>query len=131
MGTPVGKRYREIALEKYPNGKCAYCGFGIEAVLEVAHLNHDHSCATEDDLALLCPTCHRMHDLGLIPTEVIKEMQKERKPDWSILSKDGPKKAGETRRKNTAKKKHSDAGKKAAATRKSKLEAQTQKLDTG
>jgi hypothetical protein len=32
--------YRKLAFEKYPP-ICAYCGFGIPEILEVAHLDGD------------------------------------------------------------------------------------------
>ena len=99
--------YRMQALAAYPH-ICVYCGFGIAGVLEVAHLDCNPRNCDLSNLALLCPTCHRMHDLDLIPTEVIKSMRdSERKPDWKKLMKDAAAKAVATKKKTrTAKKAH-------------------------
>ncbi len=99
--------YRKQAMEAYPH-ICVYCGFGIPGVLEVAHLDCNPRNCDLSNLALLCPTCHRMHDLDLIPTEVIESMRdSERKPDWKKLMKDAAAKAVATKKKTrTAKKAH-------------------------
>jgi hypothetical protein len=90
------------------------CGFGIEAILEVAHLDGHRSNRDVENLAILCPTCHRMHDVGLIPTDVVKRMRgHEVKAQWSLLLKDGLQKSLATRRRKL----NSERGKKAAATR--------------
>ncbi len=110
--TAVAKRvdYRKVALAHYGGlapRACVYCGFGIAEVLEVAHLDGDHSNSKLSNLALLCPTCHRMHDLDLIPTKVIRTMRKRPKVvRWSKLMKDAGAKAAETRRENLLVKKN-------------------------
>ena len=100
--------YREQAMEAYRPHVCIYCGFGIKDVLEVAHLDCDPRNCDLTNLALLCPTCHRMHDIGLIPTEVVRHMRDtERKTNWSKLMKDAAAKAVATKKKTrTAKKAH-------------------------
>ena len=56
-----------------------------------------------ENLAILCPNCHKMHDIGLIPTAVVVEMRdRERSVDWSIRMKDAGKKAAQTRRRKAA-----------------------------
>ncbi len=92
--------YRRLAFEVY-QPICVHCGFGIEAVLDVAHLDGNARNCSLDNLAVLCPTCHRMYDLDLIPTEHIVRMRDEkRSADWSKLMKDGPAKAHATMRAN-------------------------------
>ena len=94
--------YRKLALENYRR-QCVYCGFGIEAVLEVAHLDCDRSNCALENLAVLCPMCHRMHDLGLIPTEfLVHRCDNPPALDWGRLRKDGPRKAAETLRRRRA-----------------------------
>ena len=99
--------YRNKAMKAYRH-ICVYCGFGIPGVLEVAHLDCNPRNCDLSNLALLCPTCHRMHDLDLIPTEVIESMRdSERKPNWTKLMKDAAAKAVATKKKTrTAKKAH-------------------------
>ena len=110
--TGVAKRvdYRKLALAHYGRlgpVACVYCGFGVAEVLEVAHLDCDRSNNAMSNLALLCPTCHRMHDLDLIPTEVIVMMRERPKVvRWSKLMKDAGAKAAETRRENLLVKKN-------------------------
>lgn len=62
--------YRKLALEKYPP-VCAHCGFGIVDVLEVCHIDCQRTNNDVTNLVILCPTCHKMHDLDLISTETI------------------------------------------------------------
>jgi len=89
--------YRRIAFEHYPP-LCAYCGFGIREVLEVSHLDGDRCNNDIGNLVILCPNCHKMHDINLIPTSVLKELRdRERKADWSKRMKDAGQKAAETR----------------------------------
>ena len=105
-GIGVAKRvdYRKLAFAHYGRlgpVACVYCGFGVVEVLEVAHLDCDRSNNALSNLALLCPTCHRMHDLDLIPTKVIRIMRKRpRVVRWSKLMKDAGAKAAATRRQN-------------------------------
>jgi heterodisulfide reductase subunit B len=65
---------------------CVYCGFGIPGILEKAHINKNGKDNDPDNIAYLCPTCHRMLDTGLIASETIKERRNHTNiPDWSIL----------------------------------------------
>ncbi len=69
-------------------------------VLEVAHLDCDPRNNKLENLALLCPTCHRMHDIDLIPTDVVVRLRDEKRtPKWSKLMKDAAAKALVTKRK--------------------------------
>lgn len=110
--------YRKLALQAY-RPLCAYCGFGIQEVLEVAHLDCDPQNNSLENLALLCPTCHRMHDIDLIPTDVVVRLRDEkRSPRWGKLMKDAGTKALETKRKNPGS--LSAAAQKAVATRRAR-----------
>lgn len=98
-----GKRIniRKLALDHYrklvSHIICVYCGFGIEGVLEVAHLNTDRTDNDPSNWAFLCPTCHRMHDLGLIRTDTVREMRDHPKTaNWLLLVKDASAKATAT-----------------------------------
>jgi hypothetical protein len=109
--------YRDLAFDTYLP-ICAYCGFGIRAILEVAHLDQKRSSNDIDNLAILCRNCHLMHDIGLIPTKIIKEMRDtKRDPDWKNRMKDAGKKTATTRKRRTA-------AKKAVETRKQHSEAE-------
>ena len=110
--------YRKLAFEKYAP-ICVYCGFGIKEVLEVAHLDCKPENCTIENLAILCPTCHRMHDIDLIPTEVVRRLRDEkRKANWTKLTKDAGKKALQTKLLDPLLLKA--AAKKAVATRKAR-----------
>lgn len=103
--------YRKIAFSAY-DPLCAHCGFGIPAVLEVAHVDGNRQNNDPVNLVILCPNCHKMHDLDLISTETIIQMRDRPKiVKWSKRMKDAGKKAA-------LKRKHSAAGRKAAETRK-------------
>jgi hypothetical protein len=106
--------YRKIAFETYEH-MCAVCGFGIEDVLEVAHMDGNRKNNDADNLAILCPNCHKMLDIDIFPTETVKMLRdRPKKIDWSKRMKDAGKKASETlKRKRIAKK--------AAETRKRNL----------
>ena len=109
--------YRKLAFKNYP-ALCAHCGFGIEAVLEVAHIDCNHANNALSNLIILCPTCHRMHDLDLISTDTIILMRdRPRIVRWSKLMKDAGRKAAMTRAKKLQKWKWHMAGIKAAKTR--------------
>ncbi len=96
----VKKNYRKLAFEKYPP-ICVYCGFGIQAVLEVAHIDGNNSNHDIDNLVILCPTCHRMLDIDIISNDNIKSIRDEhRKPNWKKLMKDAGKKAFISRLRN-------------------------------
>jgi len=101
----AGNDYRAAAFEVYPP-ICAYCGFGVPEVLEVAHLDGDWGNNTVGNLAVLCPNCHKMHDIGLVPTAIVLEMRdRERTVDWGIRMKDAGEKAARTRKRKEAAKK--------------------------
>lgn len=119
------KNYRKSALEHYRKeiggnqiNVCVVCGFGIPSVLEVAHLDQDRSNSDLENLAVLCPNCHKMHDIGLFPTEIVKKLRDEhRKENWGLRVKDAGIKAAATRKASAAAKAKSAAGKKAWASR--------------
>jgi len=109
--------YRKLAFKNY-EALCAHCGFGIEAVLEVAHIDCDRANNALSNLVILCPTCHRMDDLDLISTKTIILMRdRPRIVRWSKLMKDAGPKAAITRAKTLQKRKWQLAGIKAAKTR--------------
>ncbi len=97
--------YRKIAFETYEH-MCAVCGFGIEDVLEVAHMDGNRKNNDADNLAILCPNCHKMLDVDIFPTKTVKMLRDRPKIiDWSKRTKDAGKKASETlKRKRIAKK---------------------------
>ena len=102
--------YRKLAFTQYP-AVCAHCGFGIRAVLEVAHIDGNRSNNALSNLVILCPNCHKMHDLDLISTPTIIEMRdRPKEVRWTKRMKDAGRKAAETRKRRLA-------GRKAAATR--------------
>ena len=117
--------YRKLAFEKYAH-ICAYCGFGVEAVLEVAHIDGDRSNNELVNLVILCPNCHKMLDLDLIAERVVRTMRRRKKiADWSKRMKDAGTKAAETRKKNAKKKgkAFSDRARKAWESRKRNAKA--------
>jgi hypothetical protein len=111
--------YRKLAFGHYHDRVyCVHCGFGIVEVLEVGHLDGNRKNNVPDNLAFLCPTCHKMHDLDIISTETIREMRdRPRVIKWSKRMKDAGKKAAISRAKTLTKRKWHLAGKKAALTR--------------
>ena len=116
---PKRFNYRKLAFAHYP-AICAHCGFGIKEVLEVCHLDCQRTNNAVENLAILCPTCHKMHDLNLIPTDTIIQIRdQERKVLWSKRMKDAGPKALATRKKRQAaiRRKWRMAGLKAAQTR--------------
>jgi hypothetical protein len=46
--------YRKIAFDAY-DPLCAHCGFGVPAVLEVAHIDGDRANNAVGNLVILCP----------------------------------------------------------------------------
>ncbi len=66
--------YRKLAFDHYAP-ICAYCGYGVPEILEVAHLDGDRRNNAVENLAVLCCNCHKMHDIGLIPTDTIVQMR--------------------------------------------------------
>ena len=116
MKMPKHFNYRKLAFDTYP-AVCAHCGYGIRDVLEVAHLDCDRSNNDISNLAILCPNCHKMHDLDLISTEVIIEMRdRPKEVRWAKRMKDAGQKAALTRKLKLA-------GKKAVETRRKNREA--------
>ena len=114
----VRVNYRKLAFEHY-DPLCAHCGFGVPAVLEVAHLDGNRSNNELANLVILCPNCHKMHDLDLISTEAILQMRDRPKVvKWSKRMKDAGQKAALKRLRRAA-------ARKAAATRKAKALAQS------
>jgi len=107
--------YRKLAFEKYPP-ICAYCGFGIPEILEVAHLDGDRTNNEVGNLVILCPNYHKMHDIDIISTEIIiKVRDSEKRIDWKKRIKDAGQKAAITRKRRAA-------GRKAAETKKRNTE---------
>ena len=113
--------YRKLALKHYHDRVyCAHCGFGIVEVLEVAHLDGQRHNNIPDNLAILCPTCHKMHDLDIISTKTIIEMRdRPRVVLWSKRMKDAGKKAALSRKRGelARRRKRRLAALKAVATR--------------
>ena len=100
MAGPVN--YRKLAFDHYAP-ICAYCGFGVPEILEVAHHDGDRDNDALENLAILCSNCHKMHDIGLIPTPTVIEMRdRERRVDWSKRMKDAGAKAARTRKRRAA-----------------------------
>ena len=94
--------YRKLAFETY-DPVCAHCGFGIPSVLEVAHIDGDRHNNHVANLVILCPNCHKMHDLDLISTDTIRKMRDRPKiVDWSKRMKDAGQKAAVTRKRRAA-----------------------------
>ena len=128
---PTAGSYRRRALlhhkQELPAGAtltCIVCGFGIEAVLEIAHLNQDRKDGKLENLAVMCPTCHKMYDIGLIPEDAVAALQKRSlQPNWKLRIKDAGPKAAATRKVVAAKKRKTEAGKKAWVTRLNKSES--------
>ena len=109
--------YRKLAFSAY-EPLCAYCGFGVPSVLEVAHIDGQRANNDIGNLVILCPNCHKMLDLDLISNETIIHMRdRPRVVTWSKRMKDAGQKAALTR-------KRSATAKKAVATRKRNQGAQ-------
>ncbi len=119
MGKTIN--HRKLAFERYDH-VCAHCGFGVIEVLEVAHIDGDRSNNALDNLIILCPNCHKMHDIDLISTETIVQMRDRPKlVRWSKRMKDAGKKAAATRKRRA--KDRVSPGKKAALTLKRRAAA--------
>lgn len=109
--------YRKIAFDAY-DPLCAHCGFGVHAVLEVAHIDGNRANNEVANLVILCPNCHKMHDLDLISTETIIQMRDRPKiVKWAKRMKDAGQKAALHRKLRAA-------GRKAAETRRKNRESQ-------
>ena len=110
--------YRKLAFDAYAP-ICVHCGFGIREVLEVAHLDCNRANNSLSNLVILCRTCHRMHDIDLIPKDALVRLRDEkRKARWSKLTKDAAKKAIATMRKTPGR--LEAIAQKAAATRRAR-----------
>jgi hypothetical protein len=113
--------YRKLAFAHYEQSGqivCAYCGFGIREVLEVAHLDSNRSNNDLVNLVILCPTCHKMHDIDLISTETIIQMRdRPKQVVWAKRMKDAGVKSAAARRKAAERVKWRNVGLKAAETR--------------
>ncbi len=108
--------YRKIAFDTYPH-ICAYCGFGIIGILQVAHLSHDRKDDSPENLVILCPTCHKMYDGNLISKDALILLRvNPPKIDWRASMKNAGVKAAKTRKARAA-------GRKAAQTRLKNLQA--------
>ncbi len=95
---PKQINYRKLAFKHYPP-ICAYCGFGIPEVLEVAHLDGKRDNNVIGNLVILCPNCHKMYDVDLISKKTVVEMRdKEKRVNWSKRMKDAGVKAALTRK---------------------------------
>ena len=114
--------YRKLAFDFYKAPHiCVVCGFGVPEVLEVAHIDGNRKNNKVENLVLLCPTCHRMHDVNLISRSMIKKLRDRRTiVDWSKLQSGG-------RSKKEMKKRQSKAAKKAHETRKKTKRSKTTK----
>ena len=111
--------YRKLAFETY-DPVCACCGFGIGAVLEVAHLDGNRANNGIGNLAILCPNCHKMHDLDIIPTPIVRQMRDRPKlVNWRKRMKDAGAKAAASRKRRiaTQRRKRRLAARKTVATR--------------
>jgi hypothetical protein len=111
--------YRKLAFTHY-DPLCAHCGFGVPAVLEVAHLDGNRSNNELANLVILCPNCHKMHDIDLISTQTILQMRDRPKlVKWSKRMKGAGQKAALSRLRRAVAKKR--ARRAAALTGKPKL----------
>ena len=107
--------YRKLAFAHFAP-LCAHCGFGIPAVLEVAHIDGDRQNNDIANLVILCPNCHKMLDLDLISNDTIVAMRDRPKiVTWSKRMKDAGAKAAKTRKRTLA-------ARKAVETRRRKQE---------
>ena len=90
----------------------------------MAHIDLNHRNNDVNNLVILCPTCHRMLDLDLIPVSVIKRLRNRKKvANWDKLLKDAVEKMLKTKEKKkkqqeALRRKRSRAAKKAHRSRK-------------
>ncbi len=66
--------YRKLAFANY-DPICTHCGFGILAILDVAHIDGDRKNNDISNLVILCPNCKKMLGKKLISVEVIVAMR--------------------------------------------------------
>ncbi|GAC1425226.1 MAG: hypothetical protein NVSMB62_22330 [Acidobacteriaceae bacterium] len=99
-GKPKRVNYRKLPFQHYKQSGqvvCAHCGFGIHDVLEVAHVDGNRWNNDVSNWVILCPTCHKMHDLDLISTETIIRMRDRPKVVvWAKRMKDAGEGCGNT-----------------------------------
>jgi len=94
--------YRKLAFDAY-DPLCAHCGFGVPSVLEVSHVDGNRANNDVANLVILCPNCHKMHDIDLISTEtIIKMRDRPKSVKWSKRMKDAGKKAALRRKRRAA-----------------------------
>ncbi len=110
---------RRVLDEHNPFKCCAVCGLQLETCLTVAHLDHDATNNSPDNLARLCQTHHWMYDAGLYPIEAIRLLQAHWQttkgaPDHSGRMKDAGAKAASTRKRRAAARKAVDTREKRA-----------------
>ena len=69
--------YRLKAFDKYEH-KCAVCGWNEdERILEVHHIDENHSNNDINNLCILCPICHRKITLGYYKLNIVtKKLEK-------------------------------------------------------
>ena len=116
---PKRFNYRKLAFDHY-DPLCADCGFGVPAVLEVAHIDGNRTNNDLGNLVILCPNCHKMLDLDLISNETIIQMRNRPKiVTWSKRMKDAGQKAALKRLRRAA-------ARKAVNTRRRKQEQNEQ-----
>lgn len=60
----AGCTYRKRALETY-GSRCRICGYDIEPVLQVHHIDSDRTNNNIKNLVVLCPTHHKEVELGI------------------------------------------------------------------
>jgi len=65
---------RKLAFANY-DPICTHCGFGILAILDVAHIDGDRTNNDVSNLVILCPNCKKMLGKKLISAEVIVAMR--------------------------------------------------------
>lgn len=70
-----GEALRVLAAA-FPFPCCGFCGqHGLTCPLEIAHLDHNHTNNSRENLARLCPTHHRQYDANLLLAQVIRLQQ--------------------------------------------------------
>ncbi len=98
---------RRAAAQAYPFKCCVVCGLQFEAVLDIAHLDHNPGNNDPESLAYLCRTHHWLLDAGLYPLEAIRLMRahwqaNRDKADHSARMKDAGATAARTRKRRVA-----------------------------